>query len=159
MTAAALALLTTTAQAGQWENSELAGRMCVMRTGFTNESGTIAVTFEKGHRLLWQLFKNDWYFGGTPVTVKIHFDDKRGQLAQGYAHQIGRQAIADFPVATKGADWFINSFGDYSQFTVEFADGSPAWTTNTPGEGEVLNRFSKCIENLGGIHYTPQDYR
>ena len=142
---------------GQWENFELAGTMCVMRTGFTNGSGTIAVTFKKGNRLLFQLFKNDWSFGETPVTVKIHFDDKQSELAQGYSHQMGRQAIADFPVATKAADWFINSFGDYSQFTVEFSDGSPAWTTNTPGEGEVLNRFSKCIENLGSIRATREE--
>jgi hypothetical protein len=37
-----------------WTNFELKNTMCVMRTGFVNEAGTISITFQPSRRLLLQ---------------------------------------------------------------------------------------------------------
>jgi hypothetical protein len=154
LTGAALALLMTSgAHAAEWSNVELKDTMCSMRAVADEGGGSVALTAQPHRRLLFQLFKNDWFFGrgNEPVTVSIRFDAGAPRVGQGYSHQLGRQAILDLPIASEGAVPFINDVNNRYRIAIEFADGSPPWSIGTPEDAGVVEKFVACIKRIGGI--------
>ena len=103
ITAAALALLTTTAHAGDitnlarsaWTNYEPVAGVCEMRLGLPESTGTIHIRFEGARpsnvrefqyapRVLVRLQKMDWSFGNPNIMqwVEISFDDEPKRSGQ-----------------------------------------------------------------------------
>jgi hypothetical protein len=176
LTAAALALLTTTAQAGDITELEQGdwtlrdnGLTCEMRLGLPETTGTIQIVFEGARqtnagdlykyppRILVRLQKMDWSFGNPNIrqSVQLGFDDK--QLRSGYA-SINRFDALEIPIATEYTNDFVGDLAEFKTFTVKFV-AAPigyrlsviSWAVPAPGDSKVMATFVKCARKFTGV--------
>ena len=126
-----------------------------LRSRRPGETGTIALTVTQRGSLIFQLFKNDWAIGPADraIAISLQFDGgKWGLSGLGRSHDLYNQGQIDTWIEPKNANALVMALAHGKNFTVEFPEGMPSWSSLTPGDGEVIDKFVDCVKRIGGVH-------
>ena len=169
ITAAALALLMTTAQAkpnnsyvdlkkaGVWTSyfvvSDKGNPMCGMGTyWFANgrQIGTVQVKYTAGNTVKVQMIKPSWRLAdGAIVHVSVSFDAGEPQAVDAIAANTVDGPALTFTVNADATADFLHEFSESNKFTVAFPDGNEApWDAKMEGSREVSTAFNQCSAYL-----------
>jgi hypothetical protein len=167
LTAAALALLMTTAQAGRditlkakgnWSAyytiSDKGNPLCGMQTYWQNNRRALVagahIKYQSGGLVTIQMFKVGWRMPvGTEVKVNLAFDNSEQFPGVATSFIYKGDALLSLNVKEGTEADFLSLIEDAREFKISFPDGDePTWVANMTGSREVSGAFKRCAYTL-----------
>ena len=165
LTAAAVILLSTTAQAqrneitsGLWTYAQSTNRnICTMKTQMGDGNphrGMVMVKYQRGGEGLFvQVTKNTWEFErGSQIRANLKFDSvDHFVTGKSFPRRDNRDAYIEFQVKAEYTADFLELFGEANFLTINWPDGNePDWNAAMEGSRDVATNFTECVRFFGG---------